>query len=115
MINQKVMDAILRLIDGTKKGAIVWNSESPEGDSFLADLGPGKMRISQGVAFRGESNGPLIVEFLDAEGRTLSQHRAETVHDYPAVSELFQLVRNQALDADETMSRIFEEIKRRSG
>lgn len=107
------LDIVRMLIHGTKNGSIKWEAESTEGDSFRTIFPTGGVRISRVVAFSGVG-GPLLLELLDPKDRTLFQFRPETMHDLPPVKELFELASRQALNLDQAIGALVEEIRKRS-
>ncbi len=110
MLTQNV---VRRLIEGTNNGTIQWASESIEGDSFRATLNNGGVRVSRVVEFPG-LDGPIMFELLDPYGTSIFQFRPHTDLEVTPVKELFHLARRQALNLDQTIGALIEEIESRT-
>jgi len=101
------------LIVGTENGSIQWEAESSDGDSLRAVFPTGGVRLSQVVTFSG-SDGPYIFELLDPKGRTMFQYRPQRTEADFSVEELFRLAQRQALNLDQAIGALVEEIRKRS-
>jgi hypothetical protein len=112
-----IPDVVHMLAEGTKKGSIQWTAEDPTGDAFLTTFPAGGVRLSRVITFTGSPNlgGPLLVELLDPRGHTIFQDRPQTPEDLVSLEELFSLARRQALNLDQTLAALLEEIRKRSG
>ena len=108
-----ILDVVRVLIEGTKKGRIKWESDASQSDVFFTTLQKGYVRVSQLVSFTGPGE-PLLFELLDKEWRTISKLQPDTSDDYPVVRELYDLARSQALNLDQTLAALVEEIQSRS-
>jgi hypothetical protein len=112
------LDIVRMLIEGTNNGKIKWEPDpaSAEGDVFLTGLAAGGVRLSHVVAFSGfaGSGGPFLLELLDPKGRSLFQFRPQATEDTSLVQELFDLARRRALNLDQTLGALLDEIRSRT-
>jgi hypothetical protein len=113
---EQILDVVRMLIHGTKNGTIKWEPELGEGDTLRTNLSAGGVRLARVVSFPGivGAGGPLLLELLDTRGRSIFQFRPENTEDMPLVQELFDLARRQALNLDQAIGALLEEIKSRT-
>jgi hypothetical protein len=128
--NPQILEIIGLLKKGTQKDTIRWEAETPEADSFYATLGAGQVRLSRIVNFSSVGSGfygvptttpsprpllgPVLIEFLDNDGRSLLQYQTQTSVDVGPGAELFALVLDKALNLNKKVTELMEELRQRS-
>jgi hypothetical protein len=106
------------LEEATKKGAVKWTPEEGETDSFSARFESGAVRISWFIV-----GSTYLLEMLDLQGHTIASKEASPERvasandqlDYILLEKLHRCARNQALSAEDKMSALLDEIRRRAG
>jgi hypothetical protein len=113
----KLNDVVLLLEEATKKGSVKWSPEEEEGDSFSAAFDSGTVRISRIIV-----GNIYLLEMLDLQGRTIASVESSpqvvragdesVTHDL--LERLHRCARNQALNAEDKMGALLDEIRRRA-
>lgn len=101
---------LVRVLDSaTDRRTIQWKNTAEE-DSFRADLGRGKVRVSK-------LSGPphYRITLLESEGTILEEYEPSGEGEVIAASHLFKKARRQALDISSKIQSLYEEMQERAG
>ncbi len=117
-----ILELVHMLIEGTKNESIKWEAESADSDSFRTNLKAGGVRLSRIFTFfsspsppEASVGGPFLIEMLDSTGRCILQFSPrKNEAAIPALEELFELAKNKALNLDQTIGDLVEEIRKYS-
>src|SRR5260370_32871706 len=109
-------DLVLLLEEATQKGSVKWVPEEGDTDSFSARFESGTVRISRIIV-----GSTYLLEMLDLQGHTIanvesSPHLVRDSLDtvtYQLLERLHRCARNQALEAENKMGVLLDEIRRR--
>lgn len=110
-------DVVLLLEEATQKGSVKWIPEEEDTDSFSARLDAGTVRISQFIV-----GNTYLLEMLDQQGRLIASKESSpqmtsstedrVAHDL--LRRLHQCAKNQAIGAENKMSLLLDEIRKRA-
>ena len=99
----------------TRQGKLAWEAVRVpfETDGVYVSLASGEVELDGGVGARGAS---VEVRIRDEDGRPIYSFRIHSSHEDPLFDELlgtYQLARQQALRAPETLAKMREELATR--
>lgn len=107
-----ILEEVVRL---TKEGRLTWDTVRVprETGAVYVSLASGEVEINGGVGARGAD---VEVSIRDGEGHPIYAFRIHSSQEDPLFDDLFhtyQLARQQALKASETLSKMREELATR--
>jgi hypothetical protein len=110
-------DLVRRLSLATLSGAIDWRPVPDDEDSFRAGLDTASVAISRLTEFTASTprRGNVLLELLNENGRSVWRYRAENQDINVELTALLELARRKALNTDEVLASILDQIATRSG
>lgn len=114
-IPPETVDLLTEIARLTRQEKLTWEAVRVpyETDGVYVSLASGEVELDGGAGARGAS---VEVRIRDEDGRPIYSFRTHSSHEDPMFDELlstYQLARQQALKATETLSRMREELAAR--
>lgn len=112
MDSQKFQIILGSLLERSEKGELNWKTTG-NSDKFLLPLNESSVTVEKFESFSGETT--YIFYFRNEKGEIVEELRKkrETMSDeiFEKSEQLYDLARRKALNADETIDRIIEQLK----
>lgn len=102
-MNENVTLLIRRLLEKTAKGEICWEEHSPSG-SFVVHFPRSSVTISEQI------DGGKKLEIFNGAGALVEEVESAQPGDLLELDEIHRLARRQALNADETIQQLLNEL-----